>query len=153
YASCITDLDFERHDRSLAALPLYHTAQMHVFCMPHLLVGAYSVLIEAPAPAVVLEVIEREKITSFFAPPTVWISLLRHSAFDRRDLSSLRKLYYGASIMPAPILAELRARLPDAGTYNAYGQTEIAPLATVLRPEEHAERPTSAGRPVRNVQT
>jgi fatty-acyl-CoA synthase len=83
----------------------------------------------------------------------VWISLLRHPDFERRDLGSLRKLYYGASIMPAPILAELRSRLPGAGTYNAYGQTEIAPLATVLRPEEHAERPTSAGRPVRNVQT
>jgi len=153
YGSCIEALDFDRHDRSLAALPLYHAAQMHALSMPQLLVGARSVLIEAPAPTIVLETIEREKITSFFAPPTVWISLLRHADFERRDLGSLRKLYYGASIMPAPILAELRSRLPGAGTYNAYGQTEIAPLATVLRPEEHAERPTSAGRPVRNVQT
>jgi acyl-CoA synthetase (AMP-forming)/AMP-acid ligase II len=34
-------------------------------------------------------------------PPTVWISLLRHPEFDRRDLSSLQKGYYGASAMPA----------------------------------------------------
>ena len=115
--------------------------------------AGFNYLIEAPEPAVVLELIEREQITSFFAPPTVWISLLRHADFDRRDLSSLRRLIYGASIMPVPVLEELRRRLPGAGPYNAYGQSEIAPLATVLRPEEHDARPASVGRPVLNVRT
>jgi len=101
----------------------------------------------------VLRLIEEHGITSFFAPPTVWISLLRHDDFGRRNLTSLRHVYYGASIMPVPVLEELRARLPGAGPYNCYGQSEIAPLATVLRPEEHAERPASAGRPVLNVET
>jgi len=36
-----------------------------------------------------------------------------------------------------PVLQELRARLPNAEPYNCYGQTEIAPMATVLRPHEH----------------
>jgi fatty-acyl-CoA synthase len=89
-----------------------------------------------------------------FAPPTVWISFLRHPAFDEHDLSSLKKLQYGASIMPVPVLRELRERLPDPKLYNCYGQSEIAPLATVLRPEEHGEeRLASAGRPVLFVQT
>ncbi len=153
YQSCICDLDYAPEDRSLAALPLYHTAQLHAFTMPQLLVGAYSRLIEAPAADVVLRIIEEEGITSFFAPPTVWISLLRHSDFSKRNLSTLTKIYYGASIMPGPVLEELRTRLPQAGLYNVYGQTEIAPVATVLRPEEHAARPDSAGRPVLNVQT
>jgi fatty-acyl-CoA synthase len=78
---------------------------------------------------------------------------LRHDDFDRRDLTSLRKIYYGASIMPVPVLEELRRRLPAARPYNLYGQSEIAPLATVLRPEEHDARPASAGRPVFNVET
>jgi fatty-acyl-CoA synthase len=153
YQSCICELDYAAADRSLAALPLYHTAQLHAFSMPQLLVGAYSRLIEAPAPDLVLKIIEEERITSFFAPPTVWISLLRHADFSKRDLSTLTNIYYGASIMPGPVLEELRTRLPQAGLYNVYGQTEIAPVATVLRPEEHAERPNSAGRPVLNVQT
>jgi fatty-acyl-CoA synthase len=153
YYSCIHDLDYSAQDKALAALPLYHTAQMHAFTMPQLLVGAFTLLLEAPAPDIVLERIETHRITSFFAPPTVWISLLRHPDFARRDLSSLKNIYYGASIMPVPVLHELRERLPQAGTYNCYGQTEIAPLATVLRPEEHAARPASAGRPVLNVRT
>ena len=100
-----------------------------------------------------LRLIEQQRITTFFAPPTVWISLLRHPDFATRDLSSLRKIYYGASIMPVPVLHELRERLPRARPFNCYGQTEIAPLATVLRPEEHDARPASCGRPVLNVET
>lgn len=153
YASCIASAELAAADRSLDALPLYHSAQMHVILMPHLLLGATSVLIEAPEPATVLRLIEEHRITAFFAPPTVWISLLRHPDFDRRDLSSLRKVYYGASIMPVPVLEELRRRLPAAGAWNLYGQSEIGPLATVLRPEEHDERPASAGRPILNVET
>jgi fatty-acyl-CoA synthase len=153
YYSVIHNMDYAETDRALAALPLYHTAQTHAFTMPQLLVGARTILIEAPAPEIVLRLIEQERITSFFAPPTVWISLLRHPDFASRDLTSLEKIYYGASIMPVPVLHELRERLPNAGPYNCYGQTEIAPLATVLRPEEHDARPASCGRPCLNVQT
>jgi fatty-acyl-CoA synthase len=126
---------------------------MHVFLNPHLLLGAESVLIEAPEPALVLRLIEEHRITAFFARPTVWISLLRHEDFNRRDLSSLEKIYYGASIMPVPVLEELRRRVPGAKPYNLYGQSEIGPLATVLRPEDHDARPASAGRSVLNVET
>jgi fatty-acyl-CoA synthase len=153
YYSVIHGMDFAESDRALAALPLYHTAQTHAFTMPQLLVGARTILIEAPAPDIVLRLIEQERITSFFAPPTVWISLLRHPDFATRDLSSLEKVYYGASIMPVPVLHELRERLPRTRPYNCYGQTEIAPLATVLRPEEHDARPASCGRPCLNVET
>jgi len=151
YASCIIAFDYKRTDRSLAALPLYHTAQMHAFSMPQILMGAEAWLIESPVPAESLELIERHRINSFFAPPTVWISFLRHPDFATRDLKTLQNIYYGASIMPLPILHELRQRLPGARPYHAYGQTEIAPLATVLRPEEHDARPSSVGRPVLNV--
>jgi len=153
YQSCIQDLEFRGTDRALAALPLYHTAQLHAFTMPQLLVGASTVLIQAPVPETVLALLERHDITSFFAPPTVWISLLRHPDFGKRDLGRLVNLYYGASIMPVPVLQELRQRLPKARTFNCYGQTEIAPLATVLRPEEHEARPASCGRPCFNVET
>jgi fatty-acyl-CoA synthase len=153
YYSTIHGMDFAESDRALAALPLYHTAQTHAFTMPQLMVGARTILIEAPMPDLVLRLIEQERITSFFAPPTVWISLLRHPDFARRDLSSLEKIYYGASIMPVPVLHELRERLPRARPYNCYGQTEIAPLATLLRPEEHDARPASCGRPCLNVET
>ena len=153
YDSCIAAYQLMEGERSLAALPLYHSAQMHVCVMPMLFTGGFSHIIETPEPGLCLDLLEREQITLFFAPPTVWIGLLRHPDFGRRDLSKLRKILYGASIMPVPVLQELRQRLPGALPFNLYGQSEIGPLATVLRPEEHDARPSSVGRPVLNVRT
>lgn len=153
YASTLPATDIRGEDRALAALPLYHSAQMHVFLMPQLLVGATTLLVQSPQPEQCFALIEQERITTFFAPPTVWIGFLRHPGFDPARLASLQKGYYGASIMPVPVLQELAAQLPALRLYNCYGQSEIAPLATVLRPEDHAERPASAGRPVFNVET
>lgn len=153
YLACMVELDIKPHEPMLSALPLYHSAQMHVFLMPALLRGVSIRLMEKPVAEQCLALIEQENIVSFFAPPTFWIALLRHPDFDKRNLSSLQKAYYGASIMPVPILKELQQRLPNVGLYNCYGQSEIAPLATVLRPEDHELRPNSAGRPILTVET
>ncbi|MFZ4122462.1 MAG: fatty acyl-CoA synthetase [Caulobacterales bacterium] len=153
YAACTIACAYAPDDIALAALPLYHSAQMHAFTMPQMLTGARTRLLEAPVAETVLRLVEELKISSFFAPPTVWINLLRQQERDRRDLSSLRKIYYGAAIMPEPILRELAATLPGARLYNCYGQSEIGPVATVLGPDEHADRPTSAGRPLPSVET
>jgi len=48
---------------------------------------------------------------------------------------------------------ELNQRLPDAQFYNFYGQTEVAPLATVLKPNEQLRKAGSAGKPALNVET
>ncbi|MEU8548493.1 fatty acyl-CoA synthetase [Streptomyces roseoverticillatus] len=152
YMSAVTALDLRETDRPLHALPLYHSAQMHVFLLPFLAVGAENTLIDAPDPDRVLELVEAGRADSFFAPPTVWIALAAHPGFASRDLSALRKAYYGASVMPVPVLERLRARLPRLAFYNCFGQSEIGPLATVLRPEEHEGRMDSCGRPVMFVE-
>jgi len=92
-------------------------------------------------------------VTKLFCPPTVWISLLRHPDFDRRDLSSLRRGYYGASIMPVEVIKELSVRLPNVELFNYYGQTELSAVALILAPEDQLRKPGSAGRPALNVET
>lgn len=153
YHSCIHECDYASGDVVLTALPLYHAGQMHTFTMPQLLVGASATVIRGPDPADVFRNVRKHGVNSFFAPPTTWINLLRHADFDDEGMSTLRKIYYGASIMPVPIVQELRRRLDGVAFYNCYGQSEVGPLATVLRPEEHDARPSSAGRPVLGVET
>ncbi|HUR75863.1 MAG TPA: fatty acyl-CoA synthetase [Sporichthya sp.] len=148
YASAITNLDISRNDVAVQAMPLYHTAQMHVFMLPALAVGARSHLLETPDIPRVLELIESKGVTSLFLAPTVWVPLSQHADFATRNLTSLQKAYYGASIMPGPVRERIAEELPELGWYNCFGQTEVGPLATVLRPEEHAARPDSCGRPV-----
>lgn len=152
YASAIGALDLKESDRPVHSLPLYHSAQMHVFLLPYLAVGAENIILDGPDPAVVLELVEAGRADSLFAPPTVWIALSGHPDFATRELGGLRKAYYGASIMPVPVLERLRQRLPSLAFYNCFGQSEIGPLATVLGPEEHEGRMDSCGRPVRFVE-
>jgi fatty-acyl-CoA synthase len=153
YASCAIDAAIAATDVMLHALPLYHCAQLDVFLGPMVYVGGTSIITARPTPDNLLSLLARHRITSFFAPPTVWISLLRSPQFDGTDLSSLRKGYYGASIMPVEVLRELARRLPQVAFWNLYGQTEIAPLATLLGPDDQLRKPGSCGRPVLNVET
>lgn len=148
YVSCLVELDLTGEDNPLHVMPLYHSAQMHVFLLPWLAVGATNTVLEVPDPAEVMRRIEQDGHRAFFAAPTLWVAMANHADFDARDLSGLRKAYYGASIMPGPVLQKLLEKAPECGFYNCFGQSEIAPLACVLRPEDHAQRPDSAGRPV-----
>ncbi|MEU1304010.1 acyl-CoA synthetase [Streptomyces shenzhenensis] len=148
YLSAITALDLSAGDRPAHALPLYHSAQLHVFLLPYLAVGATNVVLDAPDGDALLDLIEAGRVDSLFAPPTVWIALSERPDFTDRDLGGLRKAYYGASIMPVPVLERLRARLPGLAFYNCFGQSEIGPLATVLGPDEHKGRLDSCGRTV-----
>ncbi|BBY56397.1 acyl-CoA synthetase [Mycolicibacillus koreensis] len=153
YISSIINGSMTGDDVEIHSLPLYHCAQLDNFLIPDVYLGATSIIVARPDPALVLEAIEKYGVTKYFGPPTVWISLLRSPEFDRSDLSSLRKGYYGASPMPIEILAEMRQRLPDLQLWNFYGQTEMAPVASALGPEDQDRHAGAAGRPVINVET
>jgi fatty-acyl-CoA synthase len=153
YVSCILDGHMAEHDVFIHALPLYHSAQLHCFLGPSIYLGASGIILPQAVPDVILKTIEQERATQLFCPPTVWIALLRHPEFTKRDLSSLEKCYYGAAIMPMEVLKELTRLLPKAKFWNFYGQTEVAPLATVLQPEDQMRKLGSAGIPSRNVET
>jgi len=153
YVSCVVEGEITEGDRLLHALPLYHCAQLDVFLGPAIYVGATNVITGKPTADNILGLLERHRINSFFAPPSIWIALLRSPRFDATDLKSLSKGYYGAAIMPVEVLKEIQQRLPALRLWNFYGQTEIAPLATVLKPEEQLSKAGSAGRAVLNVET
>jgi fatty-acyl-CoA synthase len=153
YVSCIIDGGMAANDKVLHALPLYHCAQLDVFLGPQIYLAASGVITGKPTADNILALIAAHKITAFFAPPTIWIAMLRSPHFDKTDLSTLKKGYYGASIMPVEVLLELQRRLPEVKFWNFYGQTEIAPLATVLQPEDQLRKAGSAGKPTINVET
>ena len=153
YVSCLVDGEITESDVILHAMPLFHCAQLDVFLGPSIYVGGENIITSDTRPESLLRLLDAHRVTSFFAPPTVWISLLRSPLFDTADLSSLRKGYYGASIMPVAVLEEMQTRLPGTRLWNFYGQTELAPLATVLKPEDQLRKAGSAGRPALNVET
>jgi fatty-acyl-CoA synthase len=152
YMGCIIDGQYDSEDINVNALPIYHCAQRDVFMNPIFWLGGTNVLM-GPDIGQILKNIAAYKATMFFAPPTVWIGILRHPDFTKHDLSSLKKCYYGASIMPVEILKEIMERLPGTKIYNYYGQTELAPYHTILKAKDATAKLGSAGMGGLNMET
>lgn len=153
YVSTIIEGQMTQDDVAVHALPLFHSAQLHCFLGPYIYLGASGIILEQATPGSMLQTVETYRATQLFCPPTVWIALLRSPEFASRDLGCLQKCYYGAAIMPVEVLKELGQRLPHAQFFNFYGQTEVAPLATVLQPKDQIRKAGSAGKPALNVET
>jgi fatty-acyl-CoA synthase len=135
--------------RFLLCTPLSHAAG--AFWVPVLLRGGSFVVLPSFTPASWLEAVEQYKITATMIVPAMLYAILDHPDLDRRDVSSLQTIYYGASpVSPA----RLRQAIGRFGRifFQFYGQTEVPMTVTMLRKEEHdpenMDRLASCGRPV-----
>src|SRR5205085_12488398 len=117
----------------LALAPLTHAAG--VLCFPVMSLGGRIVVMPRPDVGLFLELIERERITHTFLPPTLIYMLLGHEAITTTDLSSLQCFWYGAAPMSTARLEEaLRTIGPMA---QLFGQTEAPMMISTLSPAEH----------------
>jgi acyl-CoA synthetase (AMP-forming)/AMP-acid ligase II len=129
----------------LHAAPMFHLAAFGGV-MGALLTGARHVIIPRFDPGLVLESIERNKVTNVALVPTMIRMLVTHSNLPTANLSSLRYLGYGASPMPEALLREAMRALHGCQFFQAYGQTELSPVATILGPEYHTFEGPKAGK-------
>jgi fatty-acyl-CoA synthase len=138
--------DLAQDERTLALAPLFHIGGLNGTVNPTLLRGGCAVLVRRFDPAETLAVIEKQRVNSFFAVPTMLDTLAWEPGFPTRDLSALRTI--GAAGAPLP-LPTLRTWLDRGVTMQqAYGMTETAPGATVLDSADAERKVGSAGKPV-----
>ncbi|GGC82480.1 long-chain-fatty-acid--CoA ligase [Chelatococcus reniformis] len=134
----------------LHAAPMFHLA--NGAAMYAMLLGAgTNVIVRAFSPEAVMDAIARHRVTQVLLVPTMVQMLVDHPAMGSRDLSSLERILYGASPMSEAVLDRTAAALPHVEFMQAYGMTELSPIATLLPPEEHVAgrakgRHRSAGR-------
>lgn len=154
--TAMLNMDIRADAVHLHTSPMFHVAGgARLFSVT--LAGGTHVVIPRFDVDVFLDVIERERVTITIIVPTMLTRLVRHPDLERRDLSSLRLLSYGASPMPEAVLREALERMPGIRLLQSYGMTELSPVATVLGPEQHvfegpeAGRTASAGQPVYNA--
>ncbi|MFI6266632.1 AMP-binding protein [Micromonospora sp. NPDC051006] len=131
----------------LHVAPLFHLADLAMW-VAMLVTGGTHVMLPQFTPAGVLAAIEEHRITDMLLVPTMIQLLVDCPDTDRFDVTNLNQLVYrGSSIAPA-VLARARKALPAARLVQAYGMTELAPVATLLLPADHdvPELVRSAGR-------
>jgi fatty-acyl-CoA synthase len=139
-------MDFTADERTLALAPLFHIGGLNGTVNPTLLRGGCAVVVRGFDAAGTLEVIEQQRVTSFFAVPTMLDAMSREPGFHTRDLSALRTI--GAAGAPLP-LPTLRTWLDRGVTMQqAYGMTEAAPGCTVLDSADAQRKVGSAGKPL-----
>lgn len=138
-------------ERSVAMMPLFHTAQLNGFTTGLLYMGGTLVLMRAFDPAALLTTIETERITQIFGLPMMYRAMMDHPDIDKRDLSTLRLALYAMAPMPD---TDLRRAIEVFGCDFAlgFGQTEMNPITTVFPPEYQLSHAGSVGLPVPNVQ-
>jgi len=138
-----------REDVGLSVAPLNHTAELHTSFLPRLQAGATQVLQRRFDAGEALRLVESERVTHFFAAPTMVGMMLNHPELPARDLSSLRLVEYGGASM-APHLVREWDRHIGAQLIQVYGTTEMGPCMSVLYPHEQLSHPGSAGTPALN---
>ena len=130
--------DLRRGDRYLIANPFFHIFGYKAGCLACLMRGATIVPVAVFDAGVVLELVERERITVLPGPPTIYHVLLDHPDCTRRDISSLRVAVTGAADIPVELIRRVREQLPFERVLTGYGLTE-AGTVTGSRPGDDFE--------------
>ena len=143
----LNEWDWPDEPRFLISTPLSHAGA--AFFIPTLLKGGSVVVVPWFDPELVLETIEKFKISATMVVPTMLYVLLDHPKFAETDLSSLEVIYYGAAAMSPTRLAEAIEKLGSIFV-QFYGQAECPMAITVMNRADHdlskPERLASCGR-------
>jgi acyl-CoA synthetase (AMP-forming)/AMP-acid ligase II len=122
--------------RSLLVAPMFHIAA-GILMNASMLVGATFVLAPAFSPQATLEAVAEHRVTHLLLVPTMIQLTTDFVDAHRYDLSSVRSLSYGGSVIGEAVLKRAMARFPNAGFCQVYGMTELSPIATVLTEDDH----------------
>lgn len=133
---------------NLVSIPLFHVTGCVAVLLPGTATGAKFVLSRRFDPLEALELIERERVTSFGGVPAVAQQILRHPERDRYDLSSVKVVSYGGAPSAPELVRTIERTSAEIVPGNGYGLTETAGLVTFNNGTNYQERPSSAGPPV-----
>ncbi|NTY64033.1 acyl-CoA synthetase [Mycolicibacterium sphagni] len=131
----------------LHAAPMFHLADLAIW-LAQVIRGGTHVFIPAFRPDWVLAAVQQHRVSDLLLVPTMVQMLVDHPALPDYDPSSLDAVMYGGSPISAALLERAADRLPTASFVQAYGMTEVAPVATLLGPQDHHDPAlrTSGGR-------
>lgn len=136
-------ISYTERDRICVPVPFYHCFGM---VMGNLAATSHGACVVIPAPsfdaAVTLRAVERERCTSLYGVPTMFIAELNLADFASYDLSSLRTGIMAGSPCPVEVMKRVVAEMNMAEVSICYGMTETSPVSTQTRVEDDLERRT-----------
>ena len=136
-------------DTVLTVLPLFHVGGLCIQTLPALSVGAHVLLHSRFDASATLQAIASERPTLTLQVPATLKALTEHAAWSDTDLSCLRAVWAGSSVLPPAPLAAFHAR--GVPVCNVYGSTETGPFSIALPPDRAVSHAGSCGWPAPGV--
>lgn len=133
---------------ALLTVPLFHVTGCHSTLMSAVSFGNQLVMMWKWDPERALELIERERLTSFGGVPAMVIQLMESPSFRTRDLSSLTSVGYGGAPAPPELVRRIESEFPPVSPGNGYGMTETSSISTYNGGADYRAKPDSVGPPV-----
>jgi fatty-acyl-CoA synthase len=136
-------LAYSEQDRICIPVPFYHCFGM---VMGNLAATSHGACMVVPAPsfdpAATLEAVQRERCTSLYGVPTMFIAELNLPGFADYDLSTLRTGIMAGSPCPVEVMKRVVAEMHMAEVSICYGMTETSPVSLQTRREDDLEHRT-----------
>ncbi|WP_330337118.1 AMP-binding protein [Streptomyces sp. NBC_00557] len=134
---------YTEQDRICIPVPFYHCFGM---VMGNLAATSHGACMVIPAPSfdpkATLEAVQRERCTSLYGVPTMFIAELNLPDFARYDLSSLRTGIMAGSPCPVEVMKRVVAEMHMAEVSICYGMTETSPVSLQTRRDDDLEHRT-----------
>lgn len=132
-------------DRTLCALPLFHTAGINLHALPTLFTGGEVTVLSGFDAEAVVSLIEERQLDLLFGVPTVYQALLSHPRFATAPLHQVRHWGSGGAPLPDRLVTSYRSL--GVRLCNGMGMTETGPTAFLLSPEDAWDHIGSVGKP------
>ncbi|MEV5805100.1 AMP-binding protein [Streptomyces parvulus] len=134
---------YTEQDRVCLPVPFYHCFGM---VMGNLGATSHAACIVIPAPsfepAATLEAVQRERCTSLYGVPTMFIAELNLPEFASYDLTSLRTGIMAGSPCPVEVMKRVVAEMHMEQVSICYGMTETSPVSHQTRMDDDLEHRT-----------
>lgn len=137
--------DLTSADRVLTTLPLFHVGGLNILTTPALHAGASVTLHPRFDAGQAIDTIERERITLTVLVPAQLAAMMACPRWTQADLSSLRVVTSGSTIVPASFVQRVHER--GLRMIQVYGSTETCPVAAYQRADSAERKSGSAGLP------
>ncbi|HEV2035970.1 MAG TPA: AMP-binding protein [Candidatus Dormibacteraeota bacterium] len=137
-------LKYTQEDRVCIPVPFYHCFGMvlgNLACTTH---GAAMVIPgEAYDPVAVMETVQKERCTSLYGVPTMFIGELEHPRFKEFDFGSLRTGIMAGSPCPVEVMKKVQTVMHIPEMTICYGMTETSPVSTQCATDDPLEKRVS----------
>jgi long-chain acyl-CoA synthetase len=132
----------------LVSVPFFHATGCHSILLSNTAFGGKLVIMHRWDPERALELIERERVTSFGGVPSMVWEVLESPSFATRDTSSVTSIGYGGAPAPPELVRRIESMFPGRTPSNGYGLTETSSITTQNTGGDYLERPDSVGVPI-----